>query len=145
MSERCPTSQYVGIARLSQYRWMINQRGYANIVQTEDPSDSVYGLVYTLTKEDEEELDFREGVPWAYTKETMPIDYWSSKSGDSVDLNRSPEKRQLLVYIDRQRTDDGTPHAEYVDRINMGVDDAVEKGMPVTYVDDVIRKFIPAA
>ena len=124
---------------------MINQRGYANIVQTEDPSDSVYGLVYTLTEEDEEELDFREGIPWAYTKETMPIDFWSSTSEGKVDLNRSPEKRQLLVYIDRQRTDDSTPHAEYVDRINMGVVDAVEKGVPTAYVDDVIRKFILAA
>lgn len=33
MVQRCPTSKYLGIARLNDYRWIINERGYANVVQ----------------------------------------------------------------------------------------------------------------
>ncbi|KAL8993393.1 MAG: hypothetical protein Q9169_006383 [Polycauliona sp. 2 TL-2023] len=144
MAERCPTSQYIGMARLPHHRWIINRRGYANIVPTVfNASDIVYGLVYSLTPEDEEELDFREGVPWAYTKEMTCVDVWESDDGGKVDWDQTPERRRLLVYIDRKRTDEGTPHAEYVRRINMGVVDALEKGMPVGYVEDVIRKFLP--
>ncbi|KAI4211228.1 MAG: hypothetical protein LQ349_009431 [Xanthoria aureola] len=144
MSKRCPTAHYVGLGRLTHHRWIINQRGYANLVQTTSPSAVVYGLIYSLTEKDEERLDLNEGVPWAYTKETMSVQFWASKNGGKVNLDGSPETRQLLVYIDRRRTEDGRPHAEYVHRINMGVRDAVREGLPPTYVDDAIRKFIPA-
>lgn len=144
MSVRCPSSTYVGIARLSSYRWIINDRGYANIVETSSVSDVVYGLVYTLTADDEKRLDVNEGVPYAYTKETIPIDFWSLTLGEKVDLDQGSQKKMMLVYIDRERVEDDKPKAEYVHRINMGVHDAVKIGMPQPYVDDVIRKFIPA-
>ncbi|KAL8787803.1 MAG: hypothetical protein Q9213_001990 [Squamulea squamosa] len=143
MALRCPSSYYVGIARLTNYRWIINNRGYANIVQSTDSTDIVYGLVYKLTGKDEKQLDLNEGVPWAYTKETMSIDFWPSKHGEELDLARDPEKTQLLVYIDRKRVDEHRPRDEYVHRINMGVHEVVKMGIPQRYVDDVIRKFIP--
>lgn len=144
MSLRCPSSTYVGIGRLSSYRWMIYDRGYANIVETSSASDVVYGLVYILTEDDERRLDVREGVPDAYTKEMITIDFWSLKPGERVNFDHSSEKKQMLVYINRDRVEDDKPRAEYVHRINMGVRDAVRIGMPQTYVDEVIRKFIPA-
>ncbi|KAL8688808.1 MAG: hypothetical protein Q9218_005373 [Villophora microphyllina] len=145
MSLRCPSSQYVGIARLTNYRWIINGRGYANIVQTTDPSDLVYGLVYSLTEKDEQRLDVNEGVPYAYTKEFITADFWSLEAGQKVDLaGKSSEKKELLVYIDRKRVEEAKPKAEYVYRINMGLCDAVEIGMPQTYVNSVIRRFIKA-
>ncbi|KAL8732434.1 MAG: hypothetical protein Q9181_003969, partial [Wetmoreana brouardii] len=115
MSLRCPSSTYAGIARLTRYRWIINIRGYANIVETNNPSDVVYGLVYTLTEDDEEELDFNEGVPYAYTKEYISTDFWSLASGGNVDLasgtGQGAEKKELLVYIDRKRIEDAKPKA----------------------------------
>lgn len=144
MSLRCPSSNYVGIARLESYRWIINDRGYANIVQTTNASDVVYGLVYTLTEDDEKRLDVNEGVPYAYTKETVPINFWPLALGEKVDFIQNSQKQKLLIYIDRERLEDDKPKAEYVHRINMGVQDAVRVGMPQTYVDNVIRKFIPA-
>ena len=145
MSLRCPSSLYIGIARLKSYRWMINDRGYANIVQTNHPSDVVYGTVYTLTEADEERLDLNEGVPDAYTKETIPIEFWALAPGEKADFGgRAGEEQRLLVYIDRKRVEDDKPKAEYIHRVNMGVSDAVRIGMPQSYVDDVIRKFIPA-
>jgi gamma-glutamylcyclotransferase len=63
MIQRCPTSDYLGIARLNQFKWIINDRGYANVVQTSEKKDVVWGLVYRLQAEDERRLDLNEGVP----------------------------------------------------------------------------------
>ncbi|KAL8871228.1 MAG: hypothetical protein Q9174_002896 [Haloplaca sp. 1 TL-2023] len=144
MSLRCPDSPYIGIARLPKYRWIINARGYANIVETGNASDVVYGLVYTLTPLDEAQLDVNEGVPTCYTKETMMVDFWSSEQGQKVEIaNDGSVKKELLVYIDRKRTKDASPKQEYVHRINMGVRDAVDLGIPQSYIDGVVRNFIP--
>jgi gamma-glutamylcyclotransferase len=78
MSTRCPSSAYLGIARLPNYRWIINDRGYANVVVVSSStsssstptksepkskySDVVYGLVFSLTPPDESRLDRNEGV-----------------------------------------------------------------------------------
>jgi hypothetical protein len=45
-----------------------------------------------------------------------------------------------LVYIDPV-SDEGTPDAAYIARINFGLRDA---GLPQSYVDKTIRRFIPA-
>src|SRR3989442_1257277 len=72
MSIRCPTSKYLGVARLNNYRWIINDRGYANVVEVASKSSGdkgsgeydnvVFGLVYSLESEDEKRLDKNEGV-----------------------------------------------------------------------------------
>lgn len=169
MSQRCPSSTYLGIARLDNYRWMINSRGYANVVQvtnstspvstTEenriDYSSVVYGLVYTLTPHDEAALDRNEGVPIAYNKEVLDVEFWAfppqtssslqQSSSPHIDVvNRKGKTGKMLVYIDRNRTEDAAPKKEYVYRMNMGIRDAVAEGMPEEYVDSVLRKFIPA-
>jgi hypothetical protein len=69
MIQRCPTSEYLGIARLNGYRWLINNRGYANVAQTKsDSEDVVWGLVFSLLQEDEKKLDVNEGVPVRVTQ-----------------------------------------------------------------------------
>ncbi|KAF2019310.1 hypothetical protein BU24DRAFT_431171 [Aaosphaeria arxii CBS 175.79] len=154
MDLRCPTSQYLGVARLNNYRWLINDRGYANVVEvtnssrTNEPSpyeDVVYGLVYSLEKEDERRLDLNEGVPIAYTKELLPCDVWQSEDGKPVDVSKKPDSEEkMLVYIDRNRTTPSTPKTEYIYRMNRGISDALKQGVPQKYVDDVMRKFIPS-
>ncbi|KAF2437930.1 hypothetical protein P171DRAFT_424878 [Karstenula rhodostoma CBS 690.94] len=99
MHTRCPTSTYLGIARLTGYTWLINQRGYANIVEatspTQDPpppaasepeekeEKEVYGLVYALPPASLASLDISEGVPTAYTKERQRVSFWASPAPDS--------------------------------------------------------------
>ncbi|KAL8626429.1 hypothetical protein Q9189_007873 [Teloschistes chrysophthalmus] len=100
MSLRCPSSVYIGPARLPNYRWIINARGYANIVSSpshpssspsssgkvegEEEGDEVWGLTYTLTSPDDEtSLDRNEGVPYAYTKEYMDIQLFPSPPSPS--------------------------------------------------------------
>ncbi|KAI9663009.1 MAG: hypothetical protein M1821_008056 [Bathelium mastoideum] len=156
MSLRCPRSTYLGIARLKDYRWIINARGYANVVEIpkEEKStgahekDVVWGLVYGLTGDDEKRLDGNEGVPDSYTKEVMSVEFWDErgKKGDekAIDVLKKPEPRDVLVYIDRKRTSgDYKPKSEYVHRMNMGIADALKEGVPEAYVHKVLRKWIP--
>lgn len=154
MLKRCPHSTYMGIARLNGYRWIINSRGYANVVEVpttlnfSGPKSSddqeVWGLVYSLTSSDEEKLDINEGVPFAYTKEQLSIDFWPAADGKKPRVDKSPEQTEMLAYIDWVRTEPDEPKKEYVYRMNMGIADAVEEGMPERYVRDVMRAFIPA-
>ncbi|KAI0911255.1 hypothetical protein F4823DRAFT_586530 [Ustulina deusta] len=60
MANRCPASIFKGKAVLSGYRWQINERGVANVVQSMD--DSVEGLLYLVNQKDEKSLDRSEGV-----------------------------------------------------------------------------------
>lgn len=147
MIQRCPTSKYLGIARLNGYRWIINGRGYANVVQNSYLDDfqpnEVWGLVYSLQPNDEANLDINEGVPVAYTKENLIVDYWPASWVAKPDVHLTPEKREMLVYIDLKRVTPEQPKKEYIFRMNKGIEDATKEGMPKAYVDDVMRRFIP--
>ncbi|GAB7339859.1 hypothetical protein MBLNU457_6392t1 [Dothideomycetes sp. NU457] len=155
MNRRCPTSEYLGVGRLDGYRWMINERGYANVVNTSEPAERVpasnvtitnisYGLVYSLQPKDEEGLDINEGVPIAYEKEYLSADFWPvRKDGKVIDVQDQPEKVDMLVYINRKQVTDSKPKDEYVYRMNMGIKDATKEGVPKEYVDKTMRPFIP--
>lgn len=148
MATRCPTSTYLGVARLPHHTWLINTRGYANVVSRSATSgrysDAVYGLVYGLQAEDERRLDRNEGVPVAYTKEMIACEFWPSQGGGWVDTGLPPlETREMLVYVDRNRTTPDRPREEYVYRMNQGIKDAVRMGVPEEYVANVMREYIP--
>lgn len=146
MSYRCPNATFNGIARLKNYTWIINERGYANVVSA-SPHDEVWGMVYTLTPSDEERLDRNEGVPYAYTKEMLEADFWPNDAKDlfsAIDVGTIPEKTKMLVYIDRKRTEPDDPREEYIVRLNSGIDDALKVGILPEYVNRVMRKFIPS-
>jgi len=148
---RCPTSEYLGVARLDNYRWMINDRGYANVVQIQSPSSTepnyanvVYGLVYSLQPSDEKSLDKSEGVPRAYTKEHLQVSFWpKEKEHEPVDLHKPANKQDMLVYISRKHVTDSEPKHEYIYRMNQGINDALNEGVPKDYVQQVMRRFIP--
>ena len=156
MALRCPRSTYRGLARLRSFRWIINARGYANVVEvasdkvndSASDEDVVWGLVYSLEGDDETRLDRNEGVPDAYAKETMEVEFWEKKKGEgeggAMDVTQKQGKRKVLVYINRRLTSgDHAPKAEYVHRMNMGIADALKEGVPVAYVHKVLRKWIP--
>lgn len=73
---RCPGSRFVGRACLYNYRFQINERGFANVIRTDSPQNWVEGLCYRLTKDDEVRLDHSEGVPTAYQKELLEIEFF---------------------------------------------------------------------
>jgi hypothetical protein len=173
-ARRCPASPRAGRGRLRGYRWHINSRGYANIAPTAAPSpnpnpnpnlgtnpsdttttttsnhdyaNEVWGLIYNLNPADEAQLDLNEGVPYAYEKQTIPVEFWPSPT-TTTPLDNGPDaaqKVQMLVYIDRKRNQGGhAPRAEYVHRMNMGIRDALREGVPRGYVEGMLREYIPA-
>ncbi|KAI0300436.1 hypothetical protein B0F90DRAFT_1629819 [Multifurca ochricompacta] len=138
MNRRCHESRYIGIGILSNWCWIINQCGYADIIPSS--GDHVYGFVYELSFRDEESLDKYEGVPHDYEKRIIRLELiMSSDEGKTV------ERRAIdaLAYIDFNRTSRDIPKMEYIHRINMGIKDALQKGIPQSYVDRYIRLFIP--
>ena len=178
MQLRCPDSQYLGVARLDNHTWLINDRGYANVVEQQQqqgttaaqvalelhphpqlqavlapsspsPFPAVYGLVYALTPADEARLDINEGVPTAYTKAYLACAFWPGDADSHVDVEHGgappPETRDMLVYIDRQRTTAGAPRDEYVYRMNRGIEDAVARGVPGGSVEGVLGRCFPEA
>jgi hypothetical protein len=166
MATRCPGSSYVGRAVLPDYRWQINERGYANILPS--PGSSVHGLVFELgvdpssSSSDEARLDRSEGVHnGAYTKKMCAVVLYPARRrvktsraaaqlerGDPVGGVSAREglprvEDDVLVYLSDEFVRPGSPRNEYVDRINNGVRDAVEMGVPAAYFTNVVREWVP--
>jgi hypothetical protein len=144
MASRCPTSAYHSLGVLHKYTWVIGPRGYANVLISpsnasseaqDSEANKVYGLLYTLEPDDEALLDRAEGVPRSYTKHLLDIEIVSG-------VRTEKEVVKALVYVDLIRTGTGVCKEEYVGRMNRGIRDAVEKGMPRAYVESVLRRWV---
>lgn len=139
MLNHCPNSTPIGLGHLPGWRWIINDRGYANIVNDHDTNltgPGVYGLLYLLPPQDEDSLDIHEGVPWAYDKVTMEIDWVRDDQGRALQ-----EKVMTLVYVDEERIQENLPKKGYVERMMRGIEEAVEDwGMDETYADVLIER-----
>jgi hypothetical protein len=61
MAKRCPNSIFKGKATLDSYRWQINERGVANVIEA-GSGHSVEGLLYSISPKDQRTLDRNEGV-----------------------------------------------------------------------------------
>lgn len=161
MRSRCPGAVAVGLAFLPGYDFIINERGFANVIPstsstpaTTTPGDGggsgVYGVLYRLSSPAEKQrLDRYEGVPWAYEDLVLDVQQLSGggvpaeATGDSS--SSSSKVVQALVYVDRARVSPSAPRAEYVVRMNAGIREAgAEWGLPRGYVRDVMRRYIPA-
>ena len=78
MAARCQTSVFMGIGRISGWRWQINERGVANIV--ESPDDYVEGVVYDIDKGNKRQLDRNEGVSKGFYEAVyLPIQFIASR------------------------------------------------------------------
>jgi gamma-glutamylcyclotransferase len=84
MRERCPSSTFVGVARLPNHSLAFSRKsikrgcGVADVVAT--IGHDVWGVVYRIgDSEDQERLDKREGVPTAYVERSQLV-YLHDKS-----------------------------------------------------------------
>ncbi|MCJ1382948.1 hypothetical protein MMC17_006061 [Xylographa soralifera] len=145
MQARCPSSRFLGVGLLTGWKWIINKRGYANIVAMKEASSAeirdnvIYGLVYALSPTDEDSLDVYEGVPEAHTKEKVSISIWPE--GKEV-LGGAGQEAVVLVYVDRKRVEDGIPKLEYVQRMRRGMLEAGEKGVPELWMRSTFSKWL---
>lgn len=98
-------------------------------------------MMYTLNAADEKVLDRYEGVPSAYKKELIPVEYLGSHDyGQEQDGLRIVE---ALVYVDDIRKDPGAPKTEYINRMNLAIKDALQEGTPEEYIIKYLREYIP--
>lgn len=104
MRRRCPSAQFVSIARLPGYRFAIARHsrlrkcGTANIYA--DGRSDVWGIVYDLTEEDLARLDtFEDG----YTREKIPV----------LAATNGQRPLEALVYIAPREENVPLPNAEY--------------------------------
>lgn len=160
MAKRCPNSKFVGRAVLLEYKWQINQRGFANVVPRS--GYSVHGLVYALGDGDEARLDRNEGVSTrAYSKAYKPVVMYSSPhapqymtqqivDAGSPGILEADEgtcspwvQGDVLVYISEDYVQKGRPRDEYIDRMNLGIRDASALGIPRDFIHHFLRYYIP--
>ena len=165
MAKRCPESRYVGIATLHGWRFLVNNRGFANVVPS--PRDHVEGLVYRLSLTDEANLDKNEGVPWAYQKFILSIELFTTpiehvaravpllaKELEASEPYITPPPLQdqsrtlggrfvkALVYLSKNHVQESRPRDEYVDRMNAGIMDARKLGVSDIYIRHHLRRYI---
>ena len=149
---------------------MVNTRGYANVVRCEDQIERednvVYGIVYSMSKADEGRLDRHEGVDasaprsldetiasrevrpkeqqrGAYNKWYLPVEVSTWIDLVLQATYEGASRLTALVYVDECRVNEGLPHEEYVGRINRGIEEAAALGLPLGWVENVVRKHIP--
>jgi hypothetical protein len=152
MAKRCPESIYVGRARLPGYRWQINERAFANIVNSEE--GMVEGLAYALSKTDEARLDRNEGVSREFYHKSYktielipalpplhhcPVSRIVAEGGPkeflrSTVTEEAPKFLRALVYISLLYVQEGPPRREYIYRMNLGMDDALILGVSESYI-----------
>ena len=161
MAKRCPESRYVGVARLHDWRFQINNRRYANVVPS--AGSCVEGLVYRLSLTDEANLDKSEGVPTAYQKWTLDVELFTTpiehvaravpelaKELDNSGVfqhNSLPlrgQHTQVLVYLSPKHVQEGKPWDEYINRMNAGIMHARKLGLTDPYIQCCLRPYIQA-
>ncbi|HEY5531112.1 MAG TPA: gamma-glutamylcyclotransferase family protein [Candidatus Anoxymicrobiaceae bacterium] len=124
MRHRCPDSVPVATAELFGYRFIINSRGVATIVQ--DDSSTVHGVLWRTTDDDETSLDRYEGVgSGLYSKQYLRV---KSEDGEAV---------KALVYVAADRSE-GDPRNGYMKKI---LEAAERMGLPETYVAE-LKKWV---
>ena len=75
MADRCPAAEVVGTAVLDGYELLFrgNRSGYGVATIEPQPGKQVHGLLWKLTPECEQSLDFYEGYPRLYGKEDVAV------------------------------------------------------------------------
>lgn len=120
MARRCPGATPAGNATLADYKFIINERGYATVVP--QAGSIVHGVLWSLTAEHEASLDVYEAVAEGlYTKDYLPLKTWAG------------EDCKPLIYL-AVHTQHGPPRPGYLEKIVFG---ATEFGFPAPYVQEL--------
>ena len=116
MRKHAPAAEPAGVAKLSDYRFVITADGYASVAPS--PGQSVYGMVWRLTPRDRVTLDAWENVAGGlYRAETLPV-------------HQAGQPLSVLVYIARD-SPTGQPRAGYMEIV---VDAARAVELPADYI-----------
>ncbi len=125
MAQRCPGATPVGKALLTGWRYLIYERGYANIVP--DAAGEVWGGVWEVTAEHLLALDYFEGVAQGlYHREECEV----SMDGSG---GEGASRLTCVVYVDANPNGSvpGVPKPEYQSGILAGAHDFA---LPQAYI-----------
>jgi len=126
MACRCPEAVFLSTARLPRYRFLINARGVATIVR--DPKSDVYGVIWSITPDDERNLDRCEGVAKGlYCKHEIEVE--STEGYCSA-----------LTYI-ATNNDPGRPREGYLEKV---VAAAIKNRLPNKYIEYLRSQHSPS-
>jgi gamma-glutamylcyclotransferase len=164
MSRNFSSAQYVGRATITNYRWIINDRGVANIFYA--PGNWVEGHVYSLSPKDADTLTDAKRSRGFYPKSRISVKLWEAPDalygrtpGDLKDdranklLSRADRRGEnirehpprtdndILVFASRSSRE-GWPNTTYAETINDGIRDARMLGMTDGYVERYLRQFV---
>ncbi|KAL4727908.1 hypothetical protein ACLX1H_004605 [Fusarium chlamydosporum] len=167
MAQRCPGSVFKGPATLDSFRWHINERGVANVLES-DGNHSVEGLLYLINPKDEGVLDRNEGVSRGFyqkhltmvsfqphgqysdvktTRLALLLKQRRDEIDDDISSNRTSRrspwyKAKALVYVSNDYNRDGPIREEYITRMEGAVNDAVLLGVSKPFVNNYIVPFL---
>ncbi|KAL3425719.1 AIG2 family protein [Phlyctema vagabunda] len=167
MALRCPSSIYLCPAFLEGYTWIIGVNGYATIHssspltnQSQDEGErekqiekdeedragsrGVWGSLYSLTAADVAILDAQENVPFSYQKSYVSVAMVSGAGAGRTGLGAGSGTREIkedvLVYTNEKKRRAGRIGNQYAARILTGI---AEAELPESYVNDVLRRWVP--
>lgn len=133
MNDRCPSSRLhtSPLAVLHDYEWFIASRGYASVRPAF--GKAVYGLLFELDEESEDELDWYEGVSFeragSYYKELVWVDLLSKDAEEANgDRIEGRDRVKALVYIDCT-DEEGNLGDAYAFRLKRGVEESEKLGL----------------
>lgn len=123
MKQRCPDAVYVGNVNFKGWRFAFSPKHCgANIFQTDNPQDHVWGCLYEITPECERTLDVCEGVnDDHYEKIYLSHD-------DYPDA-------QILIYTVKGCTGQAAPYMDYHGRI---VKALTQRGVCPAYIQAIV-------
>lgn len=121
MSSRCPCARLVCAARLPEHRFLINRQGYASIAEA--PGRTVYGLLWTITRQDEQSLDRYEAVEEGFYRRVV-LAVVCDRDGGGV---------EALVYVASDDVE-GIPRPRYFQGILRA---APAHGFPPEYIAEL--------
>jgi gamma-glutamylcyclotransferase len=171
IKQRCPSAEVFGIGRIRHWSFQINDRGHPNITPSLPVSDisptvakwleqlggatpmtniqRVYGIIYQMTEADEAKLDEFQEYPATYAKENKHIEYWAAPLDGSkhITITEGFRRCRAFFYVDRSNVSKSTgscrPEVAY--KLQQGILDALDLGIPAKYIDLCVRPFLPDA
>lgn len=79
--------------------------GTANIVDTDKPEDRVYGLVYEVNDVELKIIDWKEGVPRSYQRQTVEVTLLDGKPLPGVVTHTVVKNREMAQHVPPPKED----------------------------------------
>ena len=120
MNQRCPTNlDKVGSARLDDYEFGFDSRGYANIRSKQ--GEYVWGFVWKIDELCVSSLDRYEGYPNVYNRKNVVV------------IDKNGKNLNAFVYIQSDDEFGGIPQKDYL--LNKIIPGAIENGLPNEWIN----------